>query len=461
MSEPQKVTRRRYLKYLAGVAAAAAAAGVGYGAYEATKPTSAPTETITQTLTGVAPSTSRAPSNIVLWSDHEEDSLRETYVETATSFMARTGATVTSLSVPTVDFPPKWGAALAANIVPDIITPTPDLIKAYIAQGNFEPLDDVISQYGSENLLANANAEYSYQGKTYGIDIFNFVVGLTYRKDLLQAASVEVPSTWDQLLKAAEALTDKKNNQYGFGFASGTFPVASWGLYTFMRTNNADVFDENGNVIFDSTETTETLEFMRQLAPYWPAETKGWSWSDCKRGSYTGLVALDWYSAIGVLQDAQLYATPEICKTIGAAPTPMKKSNSTYMEMTALCIPKGGQSGNLDLTKQLVLEYLKPENAVQFSSGRSPIGYLPALKLVQNLPAYWNDPLIAPYADLFKQNIPLQEYGGAFGRALPQATPVLANNVLATALQRALYTTDSISSIIADTEAKIKSVISS
>lgn len=102
---------------------------------------------------------------------------------------------------------------------------------------------------------------------------------------------------------------------------------------------------------------------------------------------------------------------------------------------------------------------MKPENAVQFSSGSAPIDYNPALKPVQNLTQYWNDPKISQYTDLFKQVIPLQENGGCFGRALPQATPVLANNILANALQRILWTSDSISTIISDTDAAIKKAI--
>jgi len=196
------------------------------------------------------------------------------------------------------------------------------------------------------------------------------------------------------------------------------------------------------------------------LGPYWPAETKGWSWTDCKRGSYTGLIALDWYAPISVLKDTIKYSTPEIAATIAVAPTPMKQANYTYMEETALCIPKGGQSNNVPLTKQLILEYLKPENAVQFSSGTAPIDYLPALKPVQSLQQYWSDPNIGPYADLFKQVIPLQENGGGFGKSLPQATPVLANNILASALQRLLYTNDAVSTIISDTNTAIQNAVS-
>lgn len=427
--------------------------GAAYYLSQTSSPATTPTSSATSTLTS-----SLTPTNIIVWSNHEEDSLRQAYVTTAQAFMSSTDSTVTALAVPTVDFPTKFAAALAANSIPDIITPSADLVKAYMAKGLFEPLDDVISQYGASNLYENPTNDFSYQGVHYGIDFFNDVCGLTYRKDLLQAASVNVPTTWDQLLDAAKALTNT-SGQYGFGFASGNFPVANWGLYTFMRTNNADIFDESGNQIFDSSETTETFEFMRQLAPYWPAESKGWSWTDCKRASYSGLLALDWYEPIAVLKDSITYSTPAISATIGAGLTPIHTTNFTYMEETGLCVPKGGQSGNLALTKQLILNYMKPENAVQFSSGNAPIDYNPALIPVQNLTQYWSDPKISAYAGLFKQVIPLQANGGCFARALPQATPVLSNNILATALQRVLWTNDSISSIISDTDSAIKSAV--
>lgn len=65
MSE-KKVSRRDYLKYVAGVAVVAAVAGVGYGAYEATKAPPGPaavTETATATVT--APATVTAAKGII------------------------------------------------------------------------------------------------------------------------------------------------------------------------------------------------------------------------------------------------------------------------------------------------------------------------------------------------------------------------------------------------------------
>jgi len=50
-----RITRRKYLKYVGGVAAAAVVAGAGYGIYEATKPVVTPVPTQTATLTATLP----------------------------------------------------------------------------------------------------------------------------------------------------------------------------------------------------------------------------------------------------------------------------------------------------------------------------------------------------------------------------------------------------------------------
>lgn len=48
--------------------------------------------------------------------------------------------------------------------------------------------------------------------------------------------SVQVPKTWDDVTRAAEAITKKGNgNTYGLGFGNGSFPILPWWVEVFVR----------------------------------------------------------------------------------------------------------------------------------------------------------------------------------------------------------------------------------
>ena len=455
--EEKKINRRTYLKYVAGGAVAVAAAAGGYYLYQQPpSPTTTATSAAVKTSAAV---TTPLPEMMLVWNNHEEEELRKAYVDASKAFTASTGVRVESLSIPGMDFHAKFASGVAAKALPDIITPDPAMIKAYIAKGSFEPLDDVIDEIGWDKFYESPMQDFAYEGKHYGVNLFNGVYGLVYRKDHFAEAGVSVPTNWDELLEAAKALT-KGKDRYGFGTASGTHLIADWFSYTFMRTNKADIFDESGNVIFNSPETVETFEFLRELYKYAPAETKAWSWSDQKRGIWSGLCSMAFYQPISVLKDTLQYAEPGVASQIGGAPTPKHTEDYRFLEETGLCAPKGGQSGNLQLTKALIKEYSKPENALLFSSRGAPIDYLPATKPVQEMKEYWSDPNIGPHQDLFRSTIALQEHGGAFARGSTYATPVLGAHILANCLQKVVYTKATVASIVTEYEAEIKKVIS-
>src|SRR5699024_4552200 len=83
--------------------------------------------------------------------------------------------------------------------------------------------------------------------KLYGIPFGSNCLGLFYNKDMLEAANVEVPTTWDELRDAAKALT--KDNVSGMAFCclqneEGTFNFSPWLWST--GTDSFNINNEQG-----------------------------------------------------------------------------------------------------------------------------------------------------------------------------------------------------------------------
>ena len=76
-------------------------------------------------------------------------------------------------------------------------------------------------------------ASAMWDGRLYGVPKATNTIALFYNKDLLDAAGVEPPQTWDELLDAARALNDPDNNVYGITWSAraneeGTFQFLPW-----------------------------------------------------------------------------------------------------------------------------------------------------------------------------------------------------------------------------------------
>lgn len=92
-----------------------------------------------------------------------------------------------------------------------------------------------------------------------------------YRGDLLQAAGVQPPKTWDDLLAAAKALTkpaaDGKDTQYGFIFPGqrGWNLTLAW--IPFVYSAGGEIF-KGGKPAFDSQAGVDALNLLIQLKQY-------------------------------------------------------------------------------------------------------------------------------------------------------------------------------------------------
>lgn len=94
-------------------------------------------------------------------------------------------------------------------------------------------------------------------GNLYAISPVVNSIALFYRTDLLEAAGLQPPTTWDELTAAAAALTT--GSQYGFAFSAPASNEGTWQYMPFLWSNGGDETD------IQSPEAVEALQYLTDL----------------------------------------------------------------------------------------------------------------------------------------------------------------------------------------------------
>ena len=105
-----------------------------------------------------------------------------------------------------------------------------------------------------------------YEGSVYGIPLSVDTFALGYRPDLFEAAGIQFPDTWEELLPAAKKLTtdtdgDGRTDQYGFCFPAGSGATSGmWFLANYYLWSHGQGFmTEAGDGTYKVGVTAEEL----------------------------------------------------------------------------------------------------------------------------------------------------------------------------------------------------------
>jgi multiple sugar transport system substrate-binding protein len=124
----------------------------------------------------------------------------------------------------------------SSRTLPDVLMlDNPDL-QQIAATGALAPISDFgLSTDGYAEAVVTAS---TFQGKVYGLQPIANTIGLFYNADMLAAAGVKPPTTWDELKTAAKALT--QGNRYGIAFSAVANYEGTWQFLPFMWSNGGD-----------------------------------------------------------------------------------------------------------------------------------------------------------------------------------------------------------------------------
>lgn len=187
------------------------------------------------------------------WASSEaEDAALRSIVE---GFNAETGAKASFNPVPEYDA--TLGAALAGGEPPDVFYvdsfKLPDLVDA----GTLAPAEGRISN--PDDFYPSLQEAFTFEGTFFCPPKDFSTLGLIYDQDALDAAGVAVPTTWDELAAAAEALTTGEQAGLTIGVE---YP--RWGVFLFQN-GSALTDPEVTAMTIDTPEALEALEYVAGL----------------------------------------------------------------------------------------------------------------------------------------------------------------------------------------------------
>lgn len=118
-----------------------------------------------------------------------------------------------------------------------------------------------------------------------------------WNKELFEAKGVSYPETFDDMVKAAEALTDKDNGIFGFvarGIKNANTPV-----WTSLMLGYDKYSVENGEL---QTETPEAIEsaklYQRLMTASAPPGVSGFNWAESQSAFLQGRIGM-WFDGVG------------------------------------------------------------------------------------------------------------------------------------------------------------------
>lgn len=177
-----------------------------------------------------------------------------------------------------------WDEELRQNLVSALLAGTqPDVIvgenffQQYAALKALLPIDDATPPEVKDNAIEGTHKAAMFDGKNYGFSWISGCFGFEVNPNVLKAAGQpeKVPATWDELLLASKAVTEKGGgNAFGYtlqgplGFSvGGMFRLAVYMQQVGATLNKPEQFDYPN---FNDPKGQQVWDFIRKIMPYTP-----------------------------------------------------------------------------------------------------------------------------------------------------------------------------------------------
>ncbi len=273
---------------------------------------------------------------------------------------------VTTIYVSWGELGQKRDTLYAAGTGPDLLQSGAGNAHAY--RGLVIPLDDRLRRWKDwEDYYPATLATSRWQEKQYGIPARIDARAMIYRRDLFAQQGLELPTTWDEMRRAALALTRREGGelvQLGFdpvdfdgGFADQRWVPMLW-------QNGGEVVSPDGRrPLFNSPEGVEALRFwadlLNQVAPWGeklPEVPSGLS--RLAAGTAVANIAGQWILT-GAIQNA-----PEVVEHLVVRP-PLRQRRQ-LINVFNNWFGIGSQSKYMDLAWELLLHFNQPDNLLEY-----------------------------------------------------------------------------------------------
>ncbi len=253
----------------------------------------------------------------------------------------------------------------------DVIHSDPGSSARLAAAGLLAPLDDVVERLGGRDGFLR-NRLLIVDDKVYALNQSAGIPQFHYRKDLFEAAGLQPPTNWEELLHAAKTL--HSDEVAGIALAGGENRMTTIMATIFVWQNCHDLFDENLNLLMDHERTAEAAAMYAELLKYAPPDAVSWAFQEPIESFWSGRAAmvLYWHAL-----DLTYRQNPALIEKVGIGPVVGNRMKAT--QMGARNIGVFAKSPTLETGKKWIEFMFTPANAAKLTEV-SPQLYPPATK---------------------------------------------------------------------------------
>ena len=148
---------------------------------------------------------------------------------------------------------------VANGEAPDILNI--DVFADYQADGLLLPAEDYVSAETYAKFYPSFLDQSVVDGTVWAIPDLASARAMYYNKDILEAAGVAVPTTWDELTAACEAIKAYNPEIYPWGVDMTTDEGQACFAY-YIWNNGGDFTDAEGNWTLNSAENVAAIEYI-------------------------------------------------------------------------------------------------------------------------------------------------------------------------------------------------------
>jgi multiple sugar transport system substrate-binding protein len=216
-----------------------------------------------------------AGQTITFWSTEIQPPRAAATMEIINRFTEQTGIGVELVLTDEDALPNLLTAAVAAGTLPDVIFHPLDFTLGWHQQG-------ILDAAAATQVINSLNAETFAEGPLNLVSVGNEYAAvptdgwgqiIVYRADWFDEAGLEPPTSYENIMAAAEALNDPSNNIFGITAATDGGAVFTQQTFEHIAlANGCQLVDEGGNITLNSPECVEAVTFFDDLlSNYSPA----------------------------------------------------------------------------------------------------------------------------------------------------------------------------------------------
>lgn len=197
------------------------------------------------------------------------DEANEYMQQRVLQFGEENNVAITCELVPVADFVTKLNAAIEAGVgVPDVISADSTRVVNYYPNIPCVDLSDLVNEINAERPYFEAAYEGTKIGGThYYVPFCSSSTMMFIRKDKLAEAGItKMPTTWDEVVAAARAVSDPDNDFYGLGMGCGDTDDDDENMFReWVWNEGGSLFTPEGEIIADEGTFAEIANLYGTL----------------------------------------------------------------------------------------------------------------------------------------------------------------------------------------------------